>query len=148
MDLQDLVDGMNQRLERERANDTTALTLGGWVDLLASLPPRDRIAGIGEPHSYRGYYSDLAFTPAPERRGEARWLLLEARDCLGQVFEGYKGGGYPMHSLSPVWVSAYGRASGWRLIGLRERGGVWVPALRREDPHCDSVPPPFAEVTW
>lgn len=143
--IQALVDGMNARASAERANDPNGLTLGRWIALLESLPPLAPVAGLGEPMSYRGYYSDLALDAAADRRVDAAVLLAEARGAMGAVFEGYKGGDFPMHADSPLWVSEYGDASGWRLAGLREVVGVWVPVVATEDEYAYPIVAPYVQ---
>jgi len=62
--------------------------------------------GLAHPHSYRGYYSQLAFEPiGPVSVGE---MLAQARSANGATFHGYKGGEYTMDLDTPVWVAAYG----------------------------------------
>lgn len=112
---QDFVDGENARAQRQRAGQQ--MTLGGLIDALAQLPPDRAIAGLCEPHSYRGYYCDVAFEPSDEARSVAD-VLAEARGCMGEIFIGYKGGDYTMGRNTPVWISLYGMASGMRLMGL------------------------------
>jgi len=143
--LQLLVDGFNAQASAERANDPNGLTLGRWIALLENLPPLAPVAGLGEPMSYRGYYSDLALDAADERRVDAAVLLIEARGAMGAVFGGYKGGNFPMHANSPVWVSEYGSASGWRLAGLREVVGVWVPVVAPEDEYARVIVDPYVK---
>lgn len=69
----------------------------------------DRVVPVGfaEPHSYRGYYSDLAFTPA--RGVTVRSMLYSARSALSATFEGWKGGDYTMHEYTDVYYAADGR---------------------------------------
>lgn len=66
--------------------------------------------GLGSPHSYRGYYEDLEFTPKPNVTvGE---MLVTARNCIGEAFTGYKGGEFVMGEYSTVWLGHYGSADG------------------------------------
>ena len=58
-DMQALMDGMSAQWQRERAE--TQMTLGKLIAALEAMPPDTEIANIHNPHSYRGYYSDLAF---------------------------------------------------------------------------------------
>ena len=141
--IQMLIDGMNAQASAERANDPNGLTLGRWITLLESLPPHAPVAGLGEPMSYRGYYSDLALDVVADRRVDAAVLLAEARAAMGAVFEGYKGGDFPMHANSPVWVSGYGDTSGWRLAGLQEVVGLWVPVVVPQDEYADPIVAPY-----
>lgn len=117
-DLQDLVDGMSSRMQRERAE--SQMTLGELIDVLGQLPGDTEIPNLTEPHSYRGYYSDLAFELGPETRTAAD-LLVECRSAMGKVFIGYKGGDFVMGELTPVWVAEYG-SCGDRLMNIDADG--------------------------
>jgi hypothetical protein len=94
------------------------MTLGGLIKKLESFPHDKKIQGLTEPHSYRGYYSDLAFEPSgdPVLVGD---LLQECKSAMGKVFEGYKGGDYMMGENTPVWVASYG-CCGLKLIDIDE----------------------------
>jgi hypothetical protein len=118
MDLQALVDGMSARMMRERAE--TQMTLGKLISALEGMPKDALIQGIDNPHSYRGYYSDLAFETdhKPMEVGEA---LKMCKDAMGQVFEGYKGGDFVMGALTPVWIAEYG-CCGLKIMGIDSNG--------------------------
>ena len=83
------------------------MTLGELIKFLEAHDP-ERIVPIGfaEPHSYRGYYEDLAFEPA--RDVTVGSMLACARDALGKTFEGYKGGDFKMGEYADVWLANYG----------------------------------------
>jgi hypothetical protein len=84
------------------------MRLGQLIDLLERLPPSLPV-GLGEAHSFRGYYDQLSFEPDPAKTaGEA---LTEARLALGRIFTGYKGGEYTMEADTMCWVSKYGSSS-------------------------------------
>jgi len=57
-------------------------------------------------HSYRGYYSDLAMTPAPEPITIPA-LLARCEAALGATLEGYKGGDFTMAEDTPLWIASY-----------------------------------------
>lgn len=118
--LQALVDRINKEAEKERA--ITQLTLGGFIDRLKELPSDTRVDNLESPHSYRGYYSDLAF-----ERGEgtttAAALLALCKDCMGEEFIGYKGGEFIMGKNTPVWVANYG-SCGERIMAITSAGRV------------------------
>lgn len=59
MDIQAMVDGMTVRWQRERAE--TQMTLGKMIATLEAMPEGTEVANLNSAHSYRGYYSDLAF---------------------------------------------------------------------------------------
>jgi len=118
--LQAMVDGMNAQWQKERA--TSQMTLGKLIAMLESMPADKEIFGLSNPHSYRGYYCDLAFE---RQAGEVKAgdLLTECRAAMGKVFEGYKGGDFIMGESTPVWVAQYGDC-GKRLMALNPDGTI------------------------
>ncbi len=116
--LQAMVDEMNAQWQRERAQEQ--LTLGKLIATLEQAPADTLIDGICSPHSYRGYYCDLAFERAAEKITVAAALAL-CRNCMGEVFMGYKGGDYVMGAQTPLWLSSYG-TTGVKMMGLRANG--------------------------
>lgn len=83
------------------------MTLG---DLIAYLKKEDKEKvvpkGFNNPHSYRGYYDELAFEPAENITvGE---MLKAAEGALGQTFTGYKGGEYTMGEYTEIHLANYG----------------------------------------
>lgn len=118
MDMQDLVDGWGARMQRDRAQ--SQMTLGQLIERLESFCADSKVERIAAPHSYRGYYCDLAF-----ERGDGLMLASDAvklaRSALGEVFEGYKGGEYQMGKLTPVWLAEYG-CSGQKIVAVRDDG--------------------------
>lgn len=135
IDLQRLVDGFAEAGERERAN--YHLTLGKLIEGLAALPVDTPVridvsgAAPGGAHSYRGYYSDLAFEPDGDWDTVAKFLGA-ARVALGQVFRGYKGGEFTMHERTPLWLAPYG-TEGRAIINLDMRDGVAVLVTKEID---------------
>lgn len=126
--MQDLIDGWSARMQRERAG--SQMTLGGMIARLEGIDAAARVP-LSRPHSYRGYYSDLAFELSDPR--PVAELLAECRAAMGAVFEGYKGGDYAMSALTPVWVADYGRC-GDRLIAIADSGEI------RFEPEDDAAP--------
>jgi len=94
------------------------MTLGELITAIKELPSDQVIDGFTRPHSYRGYYSDLAFEPSEEKM-MAKNLLVMVEPCLGQIFQGYKGGDFTMHKSTPCWISYYGTC-GERLMGIQK----------------------------
>ena len=119
--LQHLVDGMSAAEQRKRA--TSQMTLGALIKRLEELHPDAEVDNLHAQHSYRGYYSDLAFEFDGGKR-TVEGLLAECRGCMGQVFQGYKGGDFVMGALTPLWVSTYGDASGMKLMGINTDGTI------------------------
>ncbi len=114
--LQGLVDGIGRDFQKERS--ATQMTLGQLIAELEKLPPERTIVGFGNPHSYRGYYSDLAFEPTEDEITVINLLTSCREDCMGQKFEGYKGGDFYMTAETPLWISDWGYSSGMRVMGL------------------------------
>ena len=77
------------------------------IEALEAADPEQTVpVGFGNPHSYRGDYSDLAFQPAANVTVAS--MLSAAREALGSTYHGYKGGAYTMHEYSRVWLAWYG----------------------------------------
>lgn len=127
---QAMVNGMGAAWALERAE--TQLTLGKLISKLESIDPDLQVRGLGELNSYRGYCTDLAFAPSntSESAGD---LLLRCRSAMGKIFEGYKGGDFPMHANTPLWVASYGQAPGPRLMDLDLSNDLIVPLVEPEE---------------
>ncbi len=65
--------------------------------------------GFGHPHSYRGYYDELAFEPA--RNVTVAAMLADCRRSLGATFTGYKGGDFVMKEYTKCWLAMWGNTS-------------------------------------
>jgi len=117
--VQALIDGLSAQWQRERAE--TQITLGQLIERLEQMPSDLVMHGLEYAHSYRGYYSDLAFEECESTTvGE---LLKEARAAMGKRFEGYKGGDFWMTGNTPVWVAEYG-SCGLKLIAINDDGTI------------------------
>jgi hypothetical protein len=94
--------------------DVWLIDLGDLIEAFTKLP-RDQILPIGlhKPHSYRGDYMDLAFEATPNATAGDVADMLTA--CVGETFEGYKGGDYTMTRDSWCWISEYGTSAGDRI---------------------------------
>lgn len=62
--------------------------------------------GFTNPHSYRGYYYELAFEPAQNVTVGA--MLADARAADGATYTGWKGGEYTMGSYTDCWLAVEG----------------------------------------
>jgi hypothetical protein len=122
MNLQHMIDGFIAAKQRERAA-SEQMTLGELITALEAMPADLVIAGLHGPHSYRGYYCDLAFEP--REKTTAGKLLELCRGAMGRGFTGYKGGDYTMGENTPVWVANYGDC-GLRLMILGSDGTITV----------------------
>lgn len=80
-------------------------------ELIAALecedPDKVLPIGFAHPHSYRGYYGDLAFER--ENNITVGRILIDANRSLGQTFQGYKGGDFTMHEYTKCWLANYGQ---------------------------------------
>ena len=122
--LQHLVNGLTAEWQKERAREQ--MTLGDLIEALEDMPPDTMIQGIYEPHAYRGYYHDLAFEPAGEKISVAETLPV-LRMCLGEGFQGYKGGTYYMTKATPVWIAHWG-SCGVKIMGVDAETGELTTA--------------------
>ena len=105
MDLQALMDGMSKRWAEERSQ--SQMTLGRLISGLEQVPPDFMIEKLEKPRSYRGYYQDLSFGKG-DGMMKASDLLAMCRNCMGEVFTGYKGGEYVMGAKTALWIAEYG----------------------------------------
>lgn len=101
-------------------------------DVIAALdaePDKDRVLpfGFGDPHSYRGDYSELEFSPASNIT--VAEMLNLARSCVGMTVHGYKGGEYVIHDWTRVWLGRYGECD-----GTEDAMGVWFMRLLLAQP--------------
>lgn len=117
--MQALIDGLAGGFKAERAK--TQMTLGGLIDRLEAMDQAIEMEGIGDAHSYRGYYSDLAFERCEKRK--VADVLKDAKDCMGETFAGYKGGDFDMGRNTPVWIANYG-CCGARIMAIDDDGTI------------------------
>jgi len=77
-------------------------------------------------NSYRGYYEQIAIGYADGNEGLApsvvTFMNYLQREVLGEIFTGYKGGEYMMHSDTPVWVASYGHAEPTAVVDVSYEG--------------------------
>ena len=80
------------------------LTLGELIQRLKRESDRSRVVPVGfsRPHSYRGYYDELAFVLCEQV--SVQEMLNAARSAVGKTFFGWKGGEYKMNEWTPVWL--------------------------------------------
>ncbi|GEM_PF-3444980 len=83
------------------------MNLGDLIRRLEDEPDHDRVAphGFANPHSYRGYYDQLAFEPA--RNVTIQSMLDCAISAIDETFTG-KGGEYVMDQDTTVWLALEG----------------------------------------
>ena len=68
--------------------------------------------GFSTPHSDRGYYENLAFTPAEDVTIES--MLEYSKSALGKEFYGWKGGLFLMTEFTKVFIGEDG-CSGYEI---------------------------------
>lgn len=78
-------------------------------------------------NSYRGWYDHLAVAWAPGSHHP--WPTVDQfrtglRAAVGATFTGWKGGEYVMRAQTPLWVDAYGDASGTGIIAIEDSDGT------------------------
>ena len=120
MDMQKLINMLGDASRQTRSQ--YQLTLGGMIAALdkmpADMPIEYEDGGFpSEPHSYRGYYSDLSFETESGASTVAE-ISSMLKSALGETFEGYKGGDYTMGNDAPLWSSSYGTGSGKALMAV------------------------------
>jgi hypothetical protein len=116
--VQTYIDGLSAQWQKERAD--TQMTLGKLIDRLAAMPPDAQVCKLSCPHSYRGYYTDLAFEPTTDHMTVAD-ALVTCRAAMGEVLIGYKGGEFQMGRNTPVWIAEYGHC-GKTFLAIRDDG--------------------------
>lgn len=110
MDLQKMIDAMCEMDRQTRSQ--YQLTLGTAISKLGDVDGSTPVVfdiggGPHHAHSYRGYYSDLAFDTA-DTGVYVKDFLGYLRESNGETFMGYKGGDYTMEDNTPLWVASYG----------------------------------------
>jgi len=124
--MQAMINGMNAEGSRERGN--SQMTLGELIDRLKEMDLDDMMIGLSHPHSYRGYYTDLCFEVASDKRAVGQVLKM-AEGCMGEVFEGWKGGDFQMGRNTPIWIANEG-SCGPRIMSVCDDGSL---QLQNED---------------
>ena len=122
MDLQQVMNNIIQGFQDER-KASAQFSLNDLIYRLEELP-QDMPILLGEAHSYRGYYIDLAFAPLYDTEPRTvKEALDAAEDAHGKTFEGYKGGEFTMEGDTPVWYSHYG-TTGPAIMGITDEGEI------------------------
>jgi len=114
--IQHILNRYAENMQAVRA--TEQMTLGELISVLENIPASTSVPTLINPHSYRGFYEDLAFE-YKESKVMAGRLLEVCTKVLGKKFEGYKGGTYTMGECTPVWVADFG-CLGFQLINFTE----------------------------
>lgn len=123
MNIQDVFNNWSEEERKKRSR--TQMTLGKMIEALENFDG-GYVGAIERPHSYRGYYSDLAFECIPDGVMEIDDALAMCRSCVGEIYTGYKGGKYMMDLDTPVWIAEYG-SCGMKIVGLdADDEGMWL----------------------
>lgn len=123
INLQELMDLVSKETKKVRSK--YHLTLGKLIAYLEAMPDKDApvLFDFGgcptSPHSYRGYYEDLAFERKPDEQADVKSFLGMCMYCLDTPFTGYKGGEFVMGPDTPLWFSAYGSAYEVAITGVQ-----------------------------
>lgn len=115
--MQELIDELSKGWRAQRS--LSQMTLGRFISELEELPQDKEIENICLPHSYRGYYSDLALKKESGTRTVGSLLEELKSKCLGQTFTGYKGGDFYMDENTPMWIAEYG-SCGVKIMNIEE----------------------------
>lgn len=126
---QDELDKLIAGWRKERS--LTQMTLGGLIIRLEQFPKDRKIQRLYSPHSYRGYYEDLAFELSENDATVSELTDLLRNECLGETFEGYKGGLFTMKEDAPLWIAEWG-CCGSKIIDIQE-GDVLTFLKEEED---------------
>ena len=83
------------------------MKLGKLIEVLQTLSPERVLEqGLRNPHSYRGYYDQLAFEPT--QNITVAQMLEEAKSADGEAYMGYKGGAFEMNEDTDVYIAFEG----------------------------------------
>ncbi len=83
------------------------MTLGKLIEYLENSDKNFVVKrGFGNPHSYRGMYSELAFAPI-ENITVGR-ILEFAKAALGKTYTGWGGGDFTMQEYTDCYLANYG----------------------------------------
>lgn len=104
IDIQALMDAISTAARDSRKG--YHVTLGELITALGKVDENAEI-NFGNPHSYRGYYADLALEPL-DKPITVCLLIQDLNHVLDKTLEGYKGGDFLMSADTPVWIAHYG----------------------------------------
>ena len=91
------------------------MTLGELIEILEKYDPKIKLpTGLGNPHSWRGAYDEIAFEIVVNTTvGE---MLEAARSIDRKTLTGYKGGEYRMTRDTSINIDNYGSYTDGRQI--------------------------------
>jgi hypothetical protein len=83
------------------------MTLGELIKWLEQQDPNLVVKdGFGSPHSDRGSYDEVAFSPKPEAK--IKDMLRHAKSAMVGSFTGWKGGEYKYDEDTSCYIGEYG----------------------------------------
>lgn len=83
------------------------MLLGGLIAFLEKQhPTRLVFNGFASPHSYRGFYEDLAF--APKENCTFGEMLACAKEAMGVIYTGWGGDDFTTGEFTRVWLAKRG----------------------------------------
>lgn len=111
--------------EARRKRESTQLTVGSLLEFLRTAEPTanivfDRNSGSPtDPHSYHGYFEDLAFDYDTNKIITVDDMIHLLESCIGQLFQQFQKdqGHYQMCTETPLWLSHSG-CHGWKIVGV------------------------------
>lgn len=92
------------------------LKLGEFIEILKTAD-QEALVNLGNPHSYRGYYADLALEPLNGAPIKVSQLIEQLTLTLDTFETGYKGGEFLMSADTPLWIAHYG-GTGLAMLGF------------------------------
>lgn len=121
-----------------------ALTLGEFISLLEVQDQEKCIKydfvhfDPGEFDSWRGDYGYLALGyDNGEGEGKVVKDILEmAKDAVGRVYNGWKGGEYRMTKETPLRCANPGESGDTAIVGVQDKGWVVVIMTQWEEYQC------------
>jgi hypothetical protein len=83
------------------------MVLGELIAFLEKQDPEKEVKyGFTHPHSYRGFYNDLAVEPFFYTTISE--MLTYVKGAIGNTYQGYKGGEYKMNKYCDVYLAYFG----------------------------------------
>lgn len=135
MNIQELIDSMGEMDRRTRSN--YHVTLGKALMFLAAIEAGGHgnipvvFTGLSDmegksptnPHSYRGYYSDIALEPCNSIVSVSD-LYASLKHVCNKELTGYKGGEFIMGPTTPMWCANEGSSYGGAIIDIQRCDGL------------------------
>jgi hypothetical protein len=121
---------MSDVWRKERAS--TQMTIGKLITKLETFPKDKEIEKLSNPHSYRGYYSDLGLQISGITTTVGETIDFLYNRCLNETYHGYKGGEYVMDKDTPLFEAFWGH-TGNKIIDVIDDDGILTFKTQAED---------------